>query len=77
MSSTEAKDIMINYSVLALTRVLSHLEKSTSGDFSGEFFRLRQVDSTLMMALLKRPHLDKLTSIEQDVQAAMFGHPEL
>ena len=30
-----------------------------------------------MMALLKRPHLDKLTSIEQDVQAAMFSHPEL
>ena len=36
MSSTEAKDIMINYSVLALTRVLSHLEKSTSGEFSGD-----------------------------------------
>ena len=60
---------MINYSVLALTRVLSHLEKSTSG----EFFRLGQVDSTqLMMALLKRPHLDKLTSIELDVQAAVL-----
>ena len=37
MSSTEAKDIMINYSVLALTRVLSHLEKSTSGEFSRGF----------------------------------------
>ena len=37
MSSTEAKDIMINYSVLALTRVLSHLEKSTSGEIFGEF----------------------------------------